>query len=88
MAGTSAGNKKVAAGLLAKDPDHFKKLGRKGLKGGKYSSGSFATGSVHAARAGERGGSLSKRKPVIEDKLMTNQLEQVITTAKIMEGDK
>ena len=88
MAGTPEGNRKVADGLLAKNPNHYREIGARGKKGGDLSPGSFKKGSAQAAKAGELGGSLSKRKPVIDDKLMTNQLEQVETTAKILEGDK
>lgn len=61
MSGTSKGGKKAAAKLLAKDPDHFKKLQSKSKKprGGKASPGSFKPGNPYAAK----GGKASKRGP-------------------------
>lgn len=63
MAGTPEGARKRAEKLLAKDPDYFSKLGKRGKKGGKLSSGSF--NSVTAAKAG----AIGKRKPVLKNKV-------------------
>lgn len=59
MGGTTRGGKKAAKTLLAKDPDHFRKLALRAKKprGGKASPGSFKTGN----RISIKGGSSSKR---------------------------
>lgn len=61
MGGTKDGAKKRTAKLLAQDPDYFSRIGAKGKKGGKYSSGSFT--SETARIAGQKGGKKSKRGP-------------------------
>lgn len=70
MSGTVAGGKKAAATNLARDPDFYKNIGR---KGGKVScDGGFAsmkkgpdglTGPERARVAGAKGGIISRRGP-------------------------
>lgn len=51
-------NKQAAARLLKEDPDYFKRIGS---KGGKVAPGPFATNRELAARAGRKGGKISRR---------------------------
>ena len=69
MAGTEAGGKKAAATILAKNPNFYREIGRKGGRNGK--TGGFAsefvgndglTGPQRAKIAGRKGGRISKRK--------------------------
>lgn len=60
MAGTKAGGLKAAAKNLAKDPDFYAKIGR---KGGKASNtGGFAANPELARIAGAKGGRISRRR--------------------------
>ncbi len=70
--GTSEGAKKALEKILAKNPNHFKEIGRIG--GIKGTTGGFAsdkkdenglTGAERASLAGKRGGAISRRKPNI-----------------------
>jgi len=61
MGGTKDGAKKRTAKLLAQDPDYFRRIGAKGKKGGKLSSGSFTPQTAKVA--GAKGGRISKRGP-------------------------
>jgi general stress protein YciG len=70
MAGNKEAARKRTAKLLAKDPDHFKKLGAKGKKGGKLSPGSFTS------ETGAAGGAKGKRKPIIKNKQPKHKLEE------------
>lgn len=56
MAGTSIGSKKSVAKILAKDPDHFKKIGQ---KGGSRSKRHLSH--EEAVRLGRMGGKNGKR---------------------------
>jgi hypothetical protein len=69
MAGNAAGGHKAKLKNLAKDPDFYAKIGRKGGKNGK--TGGFAsnvvgkdglTGAERARIAGATGGRISRRK--------------------------
>lgn len=69
MAGTKAGGKKAAAKNLAKDPNFYANIGRKGGKNGR--TGGFAsnvvgadglTGQQRARLAGAKGGRISRRR--------------------------
>lgn len=69
MAGTKAGGIKAAQKNLAKDPDFYAKIGRKGGQNGR--SGGFAsnvvgadglTGQQRARLAGAKGGKISRRR--------------------------
>lgn len=59
MGGTRDGARKRTERLLAQDPNYFSRIGAKGKKGGKLSSGSFTTETARAA--GAKGGRVSKR---------------------------
>ena len=60
MSGTKEGAQKTKAKNLAKNPNHFKDMGR---IGGHNSSGyEFAHGKFSPVEAGRRGGTISKRK--------------------------
>ncbi|MDQ0868998.1 general stress protein YciG [Arthrobacter sp. V1I9] len=69
MSGTSAGSKKAVATILAKNPNHFRDIGRIG--GSRGTGGGFGDGEEGRARArlaGAKGGRISKRR-----KKFTNQ---------------
>lgn len=59
MAGTKAGGKKAAAKNLAKDPNFYANIGRKGGQNGR--TGGFAANPKLAAEAGRKGGLVSRR---------------------------
>ena len=59
MAGTIEGGRKAAVANLAKDPDFYRKIGRKGGKSGH--TGGFAANPELARIAGKKGGQISKR---------------------------
>ena len=59
MAGTKVGGKKAAAKNLAKDPDFYAKIGRKGGQNGH--TGGFAANPDLARIAGAKGGRISRR---------------------------
>ena len=59
MAGTVAGGKKAAAKNLAKDPNFYANIGRKGGKNGR--TGGFAANPALARIAGAKGGRISRR---------------------------
>lgn len=61
MAGTVEGGKKAAAKNLEKDPEFYKKIGRKGGQNGR--TGGFAANKELARRAGRKGGRISRRGP-------------------------
>jgi general stress protein YciG len=60
MAGTVNGGKKAAAKNLAKDPNFYAKIGRKGGQNGK--TGGFAANPELARIAGAKGGRISRRR--------------------------
>lgn len=60
MAGTVTGGKKAAAKNLAKDPNFYAKIGRKGGQNGK--TGGFAANPELARIAGAKGGRISRRR--------------------------
>ena len=60
MAGTKAGGLKAAQKNLARDPDFYAKIGRKGGKNGR--TGGFAANPALARIAGAKGGRISRRK--------------------------
>lgn len=59
MAGTVEGGKKAAAKNLARDPQFYAKIGRKGGANGR--TGGFAANPELARIAGAKGGRISKR---------------------------
>lgn len=70
MAGTKSGASKATAKILARDPDHFKKIGAKGGRNGN--TGGFASGLLcdcgrypephkYQRCAGAKGGYISRR---------------------------
>ena len=59
MAGTKAGGLKAAQKTLARDPDFYAKIGRKGGKNGR--TGGFAANPALARIAGAKGGRISRR---------------------------
>lgn len=82
MAGTKAGAAKARAKNLAKDPDYYRNIGRKGGQSG--TTGGFAstvigrdglTGRERAKKAGVVGGSISRRGPrkAVEPTAQENQ---------------
>lgn len=79
MAGNKTGGKKTAAKNLAKDPDYYRNLGRKG--GRKGTTGGFAsnkvgkdglTGSQRASIVGAKGGAISRRGPSKQSTVTTH----------------
>ncbi|HEU0266331.1 MAG TPA: KGG domain-containing protein [Candidatus Saccharimonadaceae bacterium] len=64
MAGTKAGGQKAAAKNLAKDPDFYAKIGRKGGRSGH--TGGFAANPALARVAGAKGGRISRRKKAVK----------------------
>lgn len=63
MAGTVNGGKKAAAKNLARDPDFYAKIGRKGGKNGR--TGGFAANPELARIAGAKGGRISRRTKTV-----------------------
>lgn len=59
MAGTRIGGLKAAEKNIAKDPDFYKKIGKKGGESGN--TGGFAGNSEAARKAGIKGGKKSVR---------------------------
>lgn len=59
MAGTKAGGMKAAQKNLAKDPDFYAKIGRRGGQNGH--TGGFAANPDLARIAGAKGGRISRR---------------------------
>ncbi len=59
MAGTKAGGQKAAAKNLARDPEFYAKIGRKGGVNGH--TGGFAANPELARVAGAKGGRISRR---------------------------
>lgn len=62
MSGTAAGSKKAVAKILAKNPNHFRDIGRIG--GSRGTRGGFGDGEEGRARArkyGAIGGRISRR---------------------------
>ena len=66
MSGTKAGGLKAAQKNLAKNPNFYIELGRKGGKVG--TTGGFAANPELARIAGAKGGRISKRKKAIDNK--------------------
>lgn len=67
MAGTVEGGRKAAAKILARDPNHYAKIGAKGGRNGN--TGGFAANPELARRAGAIGGrksKLPKKQTIIE----------------------
>jgi uncharacterized protein len=60
MAGTKAGGQKAAQKNLAKNPNFYAEIGRKGGKLGK--TGGFAANPELARIAGAKGGRISRRR--------------------------
>lgn len=60
MAGTVTGGKKAAAKNLAKDPNFYAKIGKKG--GERGHTGGFAANPELARIAGAKGGRISRRR--------------------------
>ncbi len=60
MAGTVTGGKKAAAKNLAKDPNFYAKIGKKG--GQRGHTGGFAANPELARVAGAKGGRISRRR--------------------------
>ena len=60
MAGTVNGGKKAAAKNLAKDPNFYANIGRKGGQNGR--TGGFAANPELARIAGAKGGRISRRR--------------------------
>lgn len=65
MTGTKAGGLKAAAKNLERDPDFYKKIGRKGGSNGH--TGGFAANPELARIAGSKGGKKSRRGPAKRD---------------------
>lgn len=65
MAGTKAGGIKTRETILARDPDHYRKVGalggKKTYESGKLALVSFASDPERARRAGAKGGYISRR---------------------------
>jgi uncharacterized protein len=62
MGNNKIGGARAKAKLLAKDPDYYKKLGK---KGGQATSGyAFGHGKVNPSEAGRKGGATPRRKKV------------------------
>lgn len=61
MVQTRAGGLKVRDANLARDPDHYKKIGKLGGKA-KFPGKGFAANPELARIAGARGGTISRRK--------------------------
>lgn len=59
MAGTKEGGRKAAASNLARDPQHYAKIGAKGGRNGH--TGGFAANRALARIAGAKGGKISRR---------------------------
>jgi general stress protein YciG len=66
MAGTKAGGKLAAAKNLARNPNFYAEIGRKG--GVRGHTGGFAANPELARIAGKKGGLISRRRKVVADK--------------------
>ena len=66
ISGTKAGGQKTREANLKRDPDFYKKIGRKGGQKTGVLKG-FAANPELAREAGRRGGSISKRGPAKKD---------------------
>ena len=67
MTGTKSGGRKAAATILAKNPNFYREIGRKGGSvGGKTG---FALNPELARICGTKGGRISKRRPKQDDEL-------------------
>lgn len=77
MSGTAAGGQKTSAKILARDPDHYKKIGAKGGRNGK--TGGFAANPELAREAGRLGGLKSRRGPAkrYNDDTLCSETDQV-----------
>ena len=64
MSGTVAGGKLAAAKNLAKNPNFYAEIGRKGGKNG--TTGGFAANPELARIAGAKGGKISRRKKAVK----------------------
>lgn len=65
MAGTKMGGLKAAAKNLAKNPNFYRDIGRKGGKNG--TTGGFAANPELARTAGAKGGRISRRRKKVEN---------------------
>lgn len=63
MAGTKIGGQKAAAKNLARDPNFYAKIGKKGGENGN--TGGFAANPELARIAGAKGGRISRRKKAV-----------------------
>lgn len=68
MSGTLAGGRKAAQKNLAKDPDFYRKLGRRGGSNGRGPNyqGGFAHPDADPSKAGRRGGRPRKDHKKVE----------------------
>jgi general stress protein YciG len=66
MAGTKAGGLKAKAKNLAKNPNFYAEIGRKGGQNGR--TGGFAANPELARIAGAKGGRISRRRKVVATK--------------------
>jgi len=64
MTQTKIGASKAVSKILAKDPDHFRKIGAKGGSRTGIIKG-FAFDPEKAAISGQKGGRISRRRPKI-----------------------
>lgn len=65
MSGTRIGGLKTASTILARNPNHYSDIGRKG--GANGHTGGFAANPGLARIAGAKGGRISRRGPVQKD---------------------
>jgi general stress protein YciG len=70
MAGTAAGGKLAAAKNLARDPNFYAKIGKKGGEMGH--TGGFAANPELARIAGKKGGEISRRRKATEPAARAN----------------
>jgi general stress protein YciG len=71
VAGTKAGAAKATAKILARDPNFFKRIGKRG--GSNGNTGGFAANRELASVAGTKGGRISRR-----GRAKTNDTKEVI----------
>lgn len=69
MAGTEAGGRKAAATILAKNPNFYREIGKKGGSRSRGDKTGFALNREAARICGTKGGRISKRKPKQDDEL-------------------
>lgn len=79
MSGTKQGGLKAAAKNIARDPNHYAKIGAKGGRNGR--TGGFAANPELARIAGAKGGRISRRKKKeVTDEQSTKTLPSEHTT--------